>query len=82
MASLKFVEYFLASFPPNQPVAEASRKLAVGKGTGNFLEAEKVASPQLVSRLRGNDGGGSPATAPNFREMTLVVNLECDRKHN
>jgi len=28
-----------------------------GKGTGNFLKDEKVASPHLGSRFRGNDAG-------------------------
>jgi len=43
------------SFRANQPLAEATRNPTAGKGTGNFLDDEKVASPHLDARFRGHD---------------------------
>ena len=47
----------------------ATRPLGTGKGTGNFLD-EKVASPQLDSRLRGHDDRESLNLSSNFGDTT------------
>jgi hypothetical protein len=51
--SLKFIVCLLTSFRPTP--AKAGGEPGAGKGTGNFFEDKKVASPQLDSRLHGND---------------------------
>jgi hypothetical protein len=53
------------AFPATPAKAEGDPECSAGKGTGNFFEDEKVASPQLDARpstalrtcFRGHDGG-------------------------
>ena len=46
------------SFRPTPAKAGGEPESRAGKGTGNFLEDEKVASPLLDSRFRRNDDEG------------------------